>query len=184
MDLLPKDVRVALGASGGLFGMSASLLSLLLSERGGEALRGRWARAREVTAMAEQLVEEVVREVAGSDGGEDPAERLRARGQRLIAARVARLYEAALDRLPDQAGLNFWIGAVQGGQPLSSLASGFLASPEFQSRFGGAGASNAAFVDQLYVNVLGRPGEDLDSDDPRARIPAWEDIVFGVRRNR
>lgn len=32
--------------------------------------------------------------------------------------------------------------------------------------------------------VLGRPGEDLDSDDPRARIPAWEDIVFGVRRNR
>lgn len=31
--------------------------------------------------------------------------------------------------------------------------------------------------------VLGRgePGED---EDPRARIPAWEDIVFGVRRNR
>jgi hypothetical protein len=32
--------------------------------------------------------------------------------------------------------------------------------------------------------VLGRPGEDRDSDDPRARIPAWEDIVFGVRRTR
>ena len=32
--------------------------------------------------------------------------------------------------------------------------------------------------------VLGPPGVDLDSDDPRARIPAWEDIVFGVRRNR
>jgi hypothetical protein len=30
--------------------------------------------------------------------------------------------------------------------------------------------------------VLGRTGEDPDSDDPRARIPAWEDIVFGVRR--
>jgi Protein of unknown function (DUF3071) len=31
--------------------------------------------------------------------------------------------------------------------------------------------------------VLGRtkPGED---EDPRARIPAWEDIVFGVRRHR
>ncbi|MCA0144637.1 septation protein SepH [Blastococcus sp. LR1] len=31
--------------------------------------------------------------------------------------------------------------------------------------------------------VLGRTGEDGD-EDPRARIPAWEDIVFGVRRNR
>jgi hypothetical protein len=34
---------------------------------------------------------------------------------------------------------------------------------------------------------LGRsatPGEDGDGEDPRARIPAWEDIVFGVRRHR
>ena len=32
--------------------------------------------------------------------------------------------------------------------------------------------------------VLARTGDDSDSDDPRARIPAWEDIVFGVRRHR
>ncbi len=33
--------------------------------------------------------------------------------------------------------------------------------------------------------VLSRPGGDGDDDeDPRARIPAWEDIVFGVRRQR
>jgi hypothetical protein len=31
--------------------------------------------------------------------------------------------------------------------------------------------------------VLGR-SEDAEDEDPRARIPAWEDIVFGVRRNR
>jgi hypothetical protein len=30
--------------------------------------------------------------------------------------------------------------------------------------------------------VLGRTGEELE--DPRARIPAWEDIVFGVRRHQ
>ena len=30
--------------------------------------------------------------------------------------------------------------------------------------------------------VLGRTAED--AEDPRARIPAWEDIVFGVRRHR
>lgn len=80
------------------------------------------------------------------------------------AAQVARLYEAALDRLPDQGGLNYWIGAVQSGQPLSALASGFLGSAEFQSRFGGAGTPNAAFVDQLYLNVLGRPGEPAGRD--------------------
>jgi hypothetical protein len=33
--------------------------------------------------------------------------------------------------------------------------------------------------------VLGRSGDEPeDDDDPRARIPAWEDIVFGVRRHR
>jgi hypothetical protein len=33
--------------------------------------------------------------------------------------------------------------------------------------------------------VLGRGTEDGDDgEDPRARIPAWEDIVFGVRRHR
>jgi Protein of unknown function (DUF3071) len=31
--------------------------------------------------------------------------------------------------------------------------------------------------------VLGRLGDGED-EDPRARIPAWEDIVFGVRRHR
>ncbi|SDF14369.1 Protein of unknown function [Blastococcus fimeti] len=43
------------------------------------------------------------------------------------------------------------------------------------------------FLDEIADHdtvVLGRPGEELDSEDPRARIPAWEDIVFGVRRNR
>jgi len=32
--------------------------------------------------------------------------------------------------------------------------------------------------------VLGRSGEPSEDEDPRARIPAWEDIVFGVRRHR
>jgi len=32
--------------------------------------------------------------------------------------------------------------------------------------------------------VLGRTGVEGEDEDPRARIPAWEDIVFGVRRNR
>jgi Protein of unknown function (DUF3071) len=31
--------------------------------------------------------------------------------------------------------------------------------------------------------VLGRT-DDGEDDDPRARVPAWEDIVFGIRRHR
>ncbi|SDC47085.1 Protein of unknown function [Geodermatophilus telluris] len=33
-----------------------------------------------------------------------------------------------------------------------------------------------------HDTVVLRPGETED-EDPRARVPAWEDIVFGVRRN-
>jgi hypothetical protein len=32
--------------------------------------------------------------------------------------------------------------------------------------------------------VLGRNVDNGEDEDPRARIPAWEDIVFGVRRHR
>jgi hypothetical protein len=75
------------------------------------------------------------------------------------AARVARLYEAALDRLPDQGGLNFWIASAQDGHPLSALAAGFAGSGEFVARFGAAASDNGAYVDRLYQNVLGRAGE-------------------------
>ena len=75
------------------------------------------------------------------------------------AAQVARLYEAALDRLPDQGGLNFWIGQEQHGQPLSVLAAGFANSREFIARFGDAATDHGAYVDRLYLNVLGRGGE-------------------------
>ena len=45
-----------------------------------------------------------------------------------------------------------------------------------------------ALLDQVADHdtvVLGRTGgEGGEDEDPRARIPAWEDIVFGVRRHR
>ena len=87
------------------------------------------------------------------------------------AARVARLYEAALDRLPDQGGLNFWIDAVQGGQPIRPRPAASSSPPEFQARASAARpSSNDAFVDQLYLNVLGRAGE-----------PGGRDLLGGRR---
>ncbi len=48
--------------------------------------------------------------------------------------------------------------------------------------------SMEALLDEVAEHdtvVLGRGGPDGETDeDPRARIPAWEDIVFGVRRHR
>ena len=49
------------------------------------------------------------------------------------------------------------------------------------------GRSIDALLDEVAEHdtvVLGRSGEESEDDDPRARIPAWEDIVFGVRRHR
>jgi len=45
------------------------------------------------------------------------------------------------------------------------------------------GAAPDEDISEHDTVVLGRPGGD-DDEDPRARIPAWEDIVFGVRRHR
>jgi hypothetical protein len=84
---------------------------------------------------------------------------------------VAALYQIALARQPDLAGLEYWIWqydrAVASGQSteqaLSTVAGGFLVSPEFNTRFTTAaaaadhgGVNDQAFVTQLYQNVLGR----------------------------
>ncbi|PZW49086.1 Calx-beta domain-containing protein [Humitalea rosea] len=92
------------------------------------------------------------------------------------AAQVLRLYQAGLGRGPDQGGLNFWIGHLQHGTGnLGSLAQGFLGSDEFAARFG-TGLSNAAFVDTLYHNVLGR-GPDVGGQT------YWEGVLgAGVPR--
>lgn len=73
------------------------------------------------------------------------------------AAAVTRLYFGALDRLPDDAGLDSWMGAMQSGTPLSAVASSFIASKEFTERFGAQ--DNAALVDQMYQNVMRRAAD-------------------------
>jgi hypothetical protein len=73
------------------------------------------------------------------------------------AAQVMRLYDAALDRLPDQGGFENLLDYLEGGGSLSVLASSFLNSAEFQARYGGL--SNQAFVQQMYRFCLNREGE-------------------------
>jgi serralysin len=82
-------------------------------------------------------------QVLAAHGDEEPA-----------AAALIRLYRAALGREPDEAGLQWQQGALDGGRSLLQLAADFMAAPEFRSRFGAPG--DAQFLDLLYRNVLDR----------------------------
>ena len=73
------------------------------------------------------------------------------------AASVARLYDAAFDRLPDGGGLLGWKDYVDNGMSLSTVADWFVFSAEFQNKYGNL--SNQGFVEQLYHNALDRAGE-------------------------
>lgn len=74
-----------------------------------------------------------------------------------VTESLARLFDAAFDRLPDEAGLITWRAALAGGSSLLTVATGFLASAEGQAIYGGL--SNAQFVDAMYQTVLNRAGD-------------------------
>ena len=69
------------------------------------------------------------------------------------------LYKAAFNRAPDEEGMGYWLAQVDGGKNLvNDIAAGFVKAPEFVAKYG-TNPTNAFYVDQLYLNVLGRPGE-------------------------
>ena len=96
--------------------------------------------------------------------------------QDLDAAAVARLYDAALDRLPDAGGLATWTARLDSGTlPLYAVAAQFIASSEFQARFGGLDA--AGFVRTLYQNALDRPGDE-------GGVAYWTGLLNAGRADR
>lgn len=80
-----------------------------------------------------------------------------------------RLYGGAFDRTPDEGGLLFWSDYLDHGGSLLEAAGLFLESPEFAQLFG-TDLSNNSFVEQLYLNVLGRPGEQAGIDFWKAHL--------------
>lgn len=74
-----------------------------------------------------------------------------------------RLYQAAFNRVPDEAGLGFWIYHMDNGLSLLSAAEGFVASPEFRALYG-AQTTNTALVTAFYNNVLHRAPEKAGLD--------------------
>lgn len=70
------------------------------------------------------------------------------------ASDIARLYFGIQGRAPDAEGLHHFVVDLFNGRSLGDVAGDFLASGEYQSKFGGL--NNADFVDTLYQNAEGR----------------------------
>jgi hypothetical protein len=80
---------------------------------------------------------------------------------------VVRLYRAFLGRVPDAGGLRFWIARKRNVAPartwsVSQMAASFVASGEFQRKYGSL--TNRAFVTRIYTDVLGRPADPTGVD--------------------
>lgn len=73
------------------------------------------------------------------------------------APEIQRLYLGYFLRAADAEGLAYWTGQLQNGLTLAEISEQFALSIEFQTRYGQA--DNAAFVDLVYLNVLGRAAD-------------------------
>lgn len=93
----------------------------------------------------------------GSTAGQVIASIEHDRGQATQSAALIRLYRAVFLRPPDTAGLRYWQGQMTAGTRLVQVAATFAGSGEFERRYGTL--SDAAFVDRIYRNVLGRAAD-------------------------
>ena len=126
--------------------------------QGGRSDRGDWTfylagdgtlSARHQTAVFAPSQSEVFKPADLNGAGGELAFLGAARSQ---LDQLALLYHAAFGRAPDLAGFNFWL---QTDNSIGQLAKALLDSPEWQAS-GKAQLSDAAFVQQLYQQVLGR----------------------------
>lgn len=109
---------------------------------------------------------ELAAAVAGLQGGQSPAAYVAG----LLASDafddrtggVVRLYQAVFLRRPDSGGLMYWKVEVDRGVGLKRIADQMVRAPEFVTLYGSL--SDAAFVDLVYDNVLGRAPSSADRD--------------------
>jgi hypothetical protein len=85
------------------------------------------------------------------------------------AGQAYRVYQAAFGRTPDAGGLGFWIGAMDKGSSLASVAAGFAGSAEFKTVYGD-NPTGTVIVQKFYQNVLHRDGEP-------AGVAYWANVL-------
>ena len=80
------------------------------------------------------------------------------------AGQAYRLYQAAFARTPDMPGVKYHLNDMEAnGLTLWNIASNFLASPEFASKYG-SNPTDTQYINALYRNVLNREpgGSEVD----------------------
>lgn len=86
-------------------------------------------------------------------------------------ARIAGLYEVALDRAPDAGGLAHWWAEFQAGASLAQIADGFLDSAEYHANHNDR-ASTQAVLDQAAALPVQAPAGGFWVPDPDAQLVA------------
>ncbi|MCB0964828.1 MAG: DUF4214 domain-containing protein [Acidimicrobiales bacterium] len=83
---------------------------------------------------------------------------------------VIRLYSAYFLRIPDLSGTQFWLNRRRSGWTLARISANFAGSSEFLNTYGAL--TNRQFVELIYQNVLGRPGDPAGIDFWTRRLDA------------
>jgi uncharacterized delta-60 repeat protein len=86
-----------------------------------------------------------------------------------------RMYQAAFNRKPDEAGLGYWINAMDKGMTRGEVAQYFVDAPEFKTLYG-EHPGNADLLNRFYGNVLHRAA---DADG----FKYWLDLLDTHRLN-
>ena len=84
-------------------------------------------------------------------------------GNHTDAACMYRIYDAVFNRAPDDAGIGFWVHALENGYDLLGLATHFMRSDEFRSMYGD-NPTNRDLVTGYYRNILDREPEPAGID--------------------
>lgn len=101
--------------------------------------------------------------------------------------KIAAMYVAYFNRAPDVSGLGWWGVQFGQGQSEADISRGFASHPQFVLEYGGL--SSQAFVEKLYVNMLGSAGDAggisfwvdrLDGSEQLSRSNMVAEFVRGV----
>jgi hypothetical protein len=92
---------------------------------------------------------------------------------------TALLYEGAFNRSPEDAGLDGWVSTLESGQlNAGGLAASIVGSAEFTALH--TGQDRATIVNSFYLNVLGRPAEQVGLDGWVNSSLSLADILQGI----
>lgn len=98
------------------------------------------------------------------------------------AGQTFRLYRAAFDREPDQAGLSHNVTIMDGGLTIFQMANAFIQSDEFKQTYG-ENVDDTTFVTLLYQNVLNRGPDQAGLDGWRTQLASGQSdrsqVLFG-----